>query len=94
VVGLLNDLERTFPGASFFAKLAILCCSPLAVCIGLASMAGMIGSGLLGGLAVGRLYGCPITGAWIGMCLAVIVLAIEGSIFWPLYFPLTRHEGE
>jgi hypothetical protein len=92
--GLVNELERTFANSVFFAKIVTLCCLPFAVCLGLASLLGMIGGGLLAGLAVGRWYECPLAGAWTGVCVAVIVLAVEGNVFWPLYFPHAKHGGE
>jgi hypothetical protein len=85
---LLNTWERAFAQASLVVQMAIICCFPLAVCVGLVVMVGLIGSGLLGGSAVGRFYGCPITGAWMGTCIAVAALAIEKGVFWPAYLPM------
>jgi hypothetical protein len=36
----------------------------------------------------GRFNGCPITGAWMGTCIAVATLAIERGVFWPAYLPM------
>jgi hypothetical protein len=76
--------------SSDLVRMAILCCWPVAMIVGLVLMAGMIGWGLLGGITLGRCYGCPIAAGWTGMCVAVIVLTFEGGIFWPVYFPMTR----
>jgi hypothetical protein len=90
LAGLLNVLEHTFEQSGLLVRAGILCCSPLAICLGFVSMVGMIGCGLLTGAVVGRAYGSPITGAWTGACIAVVVLAVEGGIFWPAYFPITN----
>jgi hypothetical protein len=92
--GLLNVCERAFERASLLVKAAIICCLPLAMCVGVGSVAGIIGSGLLGGLAVGQCFECPVTGAWTGVCIAVAFLAVQSGIFWPAYFPLTNQGGK
>ena len=93
VAKLFNTWERAFAQAPLLVQMATICCSPFAACVGLVVMAGFIGSGLLGGFAVGRFYGCPITGAWMGTCLAVFALAFGGRIFWPSYFPVAAPQG-
>ena len=46
LAGLLNVCEHAFERASLLVKMGIICCLPLAVCVGLASVAGIIGDGL------------------------------------------------
>ena len=87
LAGFLNILEHAFDQSNIPKKAGILCFSPLAIIIGFLSMLGMVGSGSLCGIAIGRIYECPITGAWTGACIAVVVLAVEGGIFWPVLLP-------
>jgi hypothetical protein len=94
LVGFLNEREQAFGQANFLGKVGIICCLPLAVVVGLASLVGLIGAGLLGGLIIGYSVGGPITGAWTGGCLALVVLATQSGVFWPAYFPLTAHGGK
>ena len=94
LAGFLYERAKAYPQATFFEKLKTICCLPLAVLIGLASVVGMVGAGLLCGLAIGNHLGCPITGVWMGGCLAVALLAIQSDIFWPAYFPLVAHGGK
>jgi hypothetical protein len=88
--GLLNEWERAFERAPLWRKAAILCTTPLALGIGVVLMAGMIGYGLMIGVSIGGNHGYPVTGAWTGACIAIMVLALEGGVFWPIYFPMTR----
>jgi hypothetical protein len=87
---LLNDLERAYEKSTLSVRVGILCCWPLAIIVGALLTTGMIGGGLLLGATFGQNHGCPIFAGWIGMCLSLIVLAFEGDIFWPVYFPMTR----
>lgn len=93
LAALLNTWERAFAQSSFLVKAEIIFCSPLSVCVGVLVMSGLIGSGLLGGFVFGGFYGCPITGAWIGTCIAIAALAIEKGVFWPAYFSLAAPQG-
>jgi hypothetical protein len=94
LAGFLNVCEQAFDRSTPFVKAGITCCLPLAVGVGLASVAGLIGGGLLSGVAVGRLFGCPVTGAWTGGFLGVAFLAIQGGVLWPAYFPFAAHGGK
>jgi hypothetical protein len=91
--GFLNQLERTFPNASVFRQFGTLCCIPLAFAVGLATLAGVLGAGLLGGLGIGYWLHCPLTGTWMGGLLAAAFLVTQRGILWPAYFPLTVHGG-
>jgi hypothetical protein len=94
LAGFLNVCEQAFNDSNVLVKMGITCCLPFAVGVGLASVAGILGGGLLGGVGVGRFFGCPITAAWTGGCLAFALLATQGGIFWPAYFPLASHTGK
>jgi hypothetical protein len=94
LAGFLNEREQAFGHATLLGKLAIIGCLPLAVVVGLASLAGLIGAGLLGGLAIGYCLSCPVTGVWTGSCLAIALLATQSGIFWPVYFPFAAHGGK
>jgi hypothetical protein len=93
LVKLLNTWERAFPLANFLIRFEIVCCSPLTVCVSSIIVAGVVGTGLLGGFVVGRFCGCPMTAAWTGTSIGVIVLAIEGGVFWPAYYFLAEPQG-
>lgn len=92
--GLLNDRERAFDKSPIYIKLGILVWCPVAVFVGLVLIAGTIGYGLWIGSAIGESFGCPTTYAWIGACVAVFILALEESLFWPVYFPMTNCASE
>jgi hypothetical protein len=94
LAGLLNVCERAFDDSSLLTKMGIICCVPLAVGVGLASVAGILGGGLLGGFIIGRCFECPITGAWTGGCVAIAILAVQSGVFWPAYFPLMGQGGK
>jgi hypothetical protein len=93
LASFLNVCQRSFEHASLLVKAGITCCLPLAVGVGLVCAAGIIGAGLLGGIVVGRCCGCPATAAWTGTCLASAVLAVQGGVFWPAYFPFKADAG-
>jgi hypothetical protein len=86
----LSDAEQSYEKAKFHERMQILCCWPFAICVGLVLILGGLGYGLMAGYAFGKIYNCPIFGAWEGVCIAVILLAFHEDLFWPLYFPMTR----
>lgn len=92
LAGLLNERERKYKGSLFFDKVTTLCCLPLAVVIDLMTTAGLVGAGVLCGMVLGELCRCPIAAAWTGAFAAIAILALDGGIFWPLYFPESKEE--
>lgn len=94
LAGFLNICEQSFNSSNVLVKLGITCCLPLAVVVGLASVAGIIGGGLMSGVALGRFFGCPVTSAWAGGCLGIALLATQDGVFWPAYFPLAAQGGK